>query len=221
MDEVELSLLDEGQRRQARLDADEADGDAMGARDGKAQLTSEDKRAMVLLSVLYLIQGVPIGLALVDSKFIPSIGRRKSWIIPMQFIIGTLMLWISFNVDKLMENPANYVYTLTVVFTSLVLFAATQDIAVDGWALTLLSQGNLSYASTCQTIGLNTGFFMSFTVFLALNSEAFSEKWGMPHLSLSTYLRFWSLMCYGVTLWLVFFQKERKEILEEKDMNVT
>lgn len=48
------------------------------------------------------------------------------------------------------------------------------DIAVDGWALTLLSQENLSFASTCQTIGLNTGFFASFTVFLALNSEAFS-----------------------------------------------
>ena len=43
-----------------------------------------------------------------------------------------------------------------------------------GWALTLLSPENLSYASTCQTIGLNTGFFASFTVFLAFNSEAFA-----------------------------------------------
>ena len=43
-----------------------------------------------------------------------------------------------------------------------------------GWALTLLSEENLSYASTCQTIGLTTGYFSSFTVFLALNSEAFA-----------------------------------------------
>jgi PAT family acetyl-CoA transporter-like MFS transporter 1 len=78
---------------------------------------------------------------------------------------------------------------LTTIFTSLVFFSATQgeycldicfmllflttDIAVDGWALTLLSQDTLSYASTCQTIGLNTGYFASFTVFLALNSDAF------------------------------------------------
>ncbi|PSS37198.1 hypothetical protein PHLCEN_2v969 [Hermanssonia centrifuga] len=41
------------------------------------------------------------------------------------------------------------------------------------WALTLLSHENLPYASTCQTIGLNTGYFASFTVFLALNSESF------------------------------------------------
>lgn len=43
-----------------------------------------------------------------------------------------------------------------------------------GWALTLLSEENLAYAATCQTIGLNTGFFASFTVFLALNSESFA-----------------------------------------------
>lgn len=50
---------------------------------------------------------------------------------------------------------------------------ALADIAVDGWALTLLSQENLSYASTAQTVGLNTGYFMSFTVFLAFNSVDF------------------------------------------------
>jgi PAT family acetyl-CoA transporter-like MFS transporter 1 len=77
-----------------------------------------------------------------------------------------------------------------------------------GWALTLLSQDSLSYASTCQTIGLNTGFFASFTVFLALNSEEFAEKWGIPRLTLSTYLKFWTIICYAVTFWLIFFKKE-------------
>lgn len=43
-----------------------------------------------------------------------------------------------------------------------------------GWALTLLSEENLSFASTAQTIGLNSGYFLSFTVFLALNSHEFA-----------------------------------------------
>jgi hypothetical protein len=38
----------------------------------------------------------------VDSKFIPSIGRRKSWIIPMQLIIAGIMFYISLNVDVLL-----------------------------------------------------------------------------------------------------------------------
>lgn len=65
------------------------------------------------------------------------------------------------------------IVALSAIFFVLVLLSATQDIAVDGWALTLLSKGNLTYASTAQTIGLNTGYFISFTVFLALNSNEF------------------------------------------------
>lgn len=127
-----------------------------------------------------------------------------------------------------------------------------------GWALTLLSDENLSYASTCQTIGLNTGYFASYTVFLALNSEAFryvpvvivsmptvllirriaSMKWGIPQLTLSAHLRFWSVICFCVTIWLTFFQKEvgiypaqdravdppisqRKEVFKGEDTSIT
>jgi len=90
----------------------------------------------------------------------------------------------------MLSQPHPDVYLITTLFFTLVFFAATQgesrtasphafahplctDIAVDGWALTLLSQENLSYASTAQTVGLNTGYFCSFTVFLAFNSTEF------------------------------------------------
>ncbi len=56
-------------------------------------------------------------------------------------------------------------------------FPAPQDIAVDGWALTLLSPANVSYASTCQTVGQTTGIFTSFTVFLALQDAAFCNTY--------------------------------------------
>jgi PAT family acetyl-CoA transporter-like MFS transporter 1 len=105
--------------------------------------------------------------------------------------------------------------------TSWLTHPSVTDIAVDGWALTLLSQENLSFASTCQTIGLNTGFFASFTVFLALNSEAFSQKWGIPRLTMTTYLQFCSLLCFGVTFWLVLFEKEGAESLDDSEMTVS
>ncbi|KAF8500426.1 acetyl-coenzyme A transporter 1-domain-containing protein [Russula emetica] len=181
----------------------------------KAPLTREDKKAMALLIVLSRpSNGYPYSLKLlwspiVDAWFFPTIGRRRSWIIPMQTILGSLMLWMSFNVQTLLDNAIDHIYVLTVVFTLLVVIAATQDIAVDGWSLTLLSRENLPYASTCQTVGLTIGWLMSFTVFLALNSEAFSARWGTPILTLGTYLRFWSIACFGVTSWLVLVQKER------------
>lgn len=47
---------------------------------------------------------------------------------------------------------------------------------MDGWALTLLPPHHVEYASTCQTLGMNTGYFMSFTIFLALSSTEFCNK---------------------------------------------
>lgn len=64
--------------------------------------------------------------------------------------------------------------TLSAVVTAAFLL---QDIAVDGWALTLLPPHHIEYASTCQTLGMNTGYFMSFTIFLALSSTEFCNQY--------------------------------------------
>lgn len=136
----------------------------------------------------------------------------------MQLIIGTLMLIISFNAERYLSNPSEHIYSLSVAFTTLVTLSATQDIAVDGWALTLLSQENLSYASTCQTIGLNTGYFASFTVFLALNSESFSQKWGIPRLHLSTYMQFCATFSFLVTVWLLFVHEDKEA--DDEDLSI-
>ncbi|KAF8491293.1 acetyl-coenzyme A transporter 1-domain-containing protein [Gautieria morchelliformis] len=252
-DETEMRLLNEHDgHAHFGLDMDTEAVPKVGA---KKPFSTKDKQGMALLSVLYLIQGVPIGLALgsipfilrshlsysqigifalsgypyslkliwspiVDSIFFRKIGRRKSWIVPMQLIIGSLMLWIAHHSEELMDSPESHLGRLTVVFTMLVFFAATQDIAVDGWALTLLSPENVSYASTCQTFGLNTGFFASFTVFLALNSEDFAQRWGIPRLTLSAYLTFWAIICYSVTVWLLFFKTEDPPTEEDDEMNL-
>ncbi|KAF9243913.1 acetyl-coenzyme A transporter 1-domain-containing protein [Melanogaster broomeanus] len=255
-EEVELTLLARMNGHASAQDFDDGESLGHAHKTTKS-LSPRDKKAMALLITLYLIQGVPAPVPfilrehlsysqlgvfalsnyplflkllwspIVDSTFFPSIGRRKSWIIPMQLIIGSLMLYISAKHGSEAYQPADNIHELTFLFTSLVFFSATQGIyhcltwKLAGWALTLLSQENLSFASTCQTIGLNTGFFASFTVFLALNSEAFSQKWGIPQLTMSTYLQFCSLLCFGVTFWLIFFQKEGKESLDDSEMTVS
>lgn len=100
------------------------------------------------------------------------------------------------------------------------------DIAVDGWALTLLSQDNLSYASTAQTVGLNSGYFLSFTVFLAFNSVEFSNSYfrstplDYPLLSLKSYLQFWAVGFVLVTAYLAVFEKEENVHERDDDMGV-
>jgi PAT family acetyl-CoA transporter-like MFS transporter 1 len=118
---------------------------------------------------------------IVDALWSPKVGRRKSWILPIQALSGIGMLWLAGHVEAMMthagENGGQNVWGFTWWWFGLVFMCATQDIAVDGWALTLLSPENISYASTAQTVGLTAGQFLSSTVFLAFNSKEFANKW--------------------------------------------
>lgn len=205
---------------------------------------------VLLLVLLYTIQGVPTGLVfgsvpfliqqrtsytelgilslcgypyslkilwspIVDSYSVPWIGRRKTWILPTQLLAGGVMLFVSRHVNDLFYGETVNMPLITATFFLLVLLMATQDIAVDGWALEMLHARNVGYASTCQTIGLALGHFISYTIFLALNSPEFCNSYlrsvdqqsseGM--LSLSSYLWFWGIAFIVATV-LVMLKTE-------------
>lgn len=164
----------------------------------------------------------------VDASYSRSFGRRKSWLVPIQYGIGALMFLLSYTIDDLMgggggATPPN-VFVLTVAFFALHFLAATQDVAVDGWALTMLSKENVGYASTCNSVGQTAGYFLGYTAFLALESKDFCNaylRWGEPQergiMDLSTFLFFWGVVFVVVTslVWL-FKREEREGHAEEK-----
>ena len=222
-----------------------------------------DKGNIATLLLLYVLQGVPIGLAasvpmvlqskmigyrqqamfslvswpfsikllwapVVDSLYSRSFGRRKSWLIPVQYSIGLCMLFLSFTVDGLMgdeKNPPN-VFALTIIFLILHFLAATQDIAVDGWALTMLSRANVGYASTCNSVGQTMGFFLGYSIFLALESKEFCNAYlrvvpqdnGM--VELSSFLYFWGFVFVAVTTAVWWCKPEKREEHAEKRTTV-
>jgi MFS family permease len=155
---------------------------------------------------------------IVDAVWSPRFGRRKSWITPVQVIAGLAMIYLGSHIGEMMEqagaNGGAGVWNFTYWWFLLVFFCATQDIAVDGWAITLMSPPNISYASTAQTVGLTAGHFLSYTVFLAFNSKDFANRWfrAVPAegglMSLGGYLTFWGWTYLIVTLCLALLKKE-------------
>lgn len=116
---------------------------------------------------------------IVDSMYSSRIGRRKSWLIPTQYLIGAFMLLLSSHVDHWIGKDGSdpNIGLLTVLFFCLNFLAATQDIAVDGWALTMLKKRNVGHASTCNSVGQTTGFFFGYVLFLALESAEFCNSY--------------------------------------------
>ncbi|KAL1870343.1 hypothetical protein Plec18167_007477 [Paecilomyces lecythidis] len=157
---------------------------------------------------------------IVDAVWSPKFGRRKSWITPIQTISGLAMIYLGGHIEDMMAaagaNGGAGVWGFTWWWFFLVFLCATQDIAVDGWAITLLSPPNISYASTAQTVGLTAGHFLSYTVFLAFNSKDFANRYFRAEpqdtglLSLGSYLTFWGWTYLIVTVGLAILKKEDK-----------
>lgn len=83
---------------------------------------------------LFSLSGYPYSLKLlwspiVDSIFFTSFGRRKSWIVPIQAIIGITLISLGSTVDSFLDMEIIPITTLSIVFTILVTLCATQDIA--------------------------------------------------------------------------------------------
>ena len=231
----------------------------------KASNWRKDQGSIMLLTFLYILQGIPLGLAgtvpimlqsmgvsykeqaifsfvywpfaikllwapIVDSFYIPTFGRRKSWLLPTQYLLGFFMIVLSYNVPYLLgrvEGERINVFALTVHFFILNLLAATQDIAVDGWALTMLSKENVGFASTCNSIGQTAGYFIAFTVFMALESADFCNSYlrftpsDTGIVDLAGFLYFWGILFLIVTTLVGLLKHERQENLKQSGVLAT
>jgi PAT family acetyl-CoA transporter-like MFS transporter 1 len=127
------------------------------------------------------------------------------------------MIAISAQVDGMISADPVDVKTLTAVFFFLYFLMATQDIAVDGWALTMLSEKNVGYASTANSVGQTFGYFGAYIIFMALNSASFCNNYlrSIPEdaglIELSDFLWFWGWVFVVVTLVVWWLKAERKD----------
>lgn len=186
----------------------------------------------------------------VDTYYIPSFGRRKTWLVPVQLLTGLVMIlgagsvgfWlkeqefahplphtspspllpadgVSVTLDGLGPPPPDAqaflhppvdIYPLTLFFFFLYFLMATQDIAVDGWALTMLSRESVGYASIANAIGQSFGVFVANQGFLALSDDLWCSRFlgTAPLVSLSSFMVFWGYTFIATTALVCFFKKE-------------
>ncbi len=101
---------------------------------------------------------------LVDRYWSPRIGKRKSWIIPLQIILFLTIFSAS------LVDPSRGLTLLLVQVFLMNLVAATQDIAVDGLAVDILGSGELGYGNAAQVVGYKAGMILSGGLLVWLSS---------------------------------------------------
>lgn len=149
---------------------------------------------------------------IVDAVYIPSIGRRKTWMAPAQVLIGTVMIVLSFNLDQLLYVDKPNILALTSLFFVLYFLCATQDIAVDGWALTMLRKENVAYAATCNSVGQTAGYAFGYTGYMVL------EQYKLA--TLSSFMTVIGVLFLVVTTVVVIMKTEKPVPPEEEPEDV-
>lgn len=128
---------------------------------------------------------------LFDRYRLPLIGRfgqKQGWMIGSQLGL-TMCLWMMANVDP--HSALSYLALLTILTS---FFAASQDIAVDGWRVEVLEDDEQGVGASVATFGYRVGMYLSSAGAILLSVYA---SWRVIYMSLA-------LLCLGgalVSVW--------------------
>ena len=89
-----------------------------------------------------------------DTYWNSKIGRRRSWIIPLQ-----TLLFVSITAASFTSTMGIIPLVINIFFMNLL--AATQDISVDGLAVDILGEHELGYGNAAQVVGYKAGMIIS------------------------------------------------------------
>ena len=102
---------------------------------------------------------------LVDRYSISRLGRRKSWIVPLQIASVAILAALAFSGQ---ENSMPVLMTCVVLLN---LVAATQDIATDGLAVDMLAPSERGFANGLQVAGYRGGMIIGGGLLLILHDR--------------------------------------------------
>ncbi|MEW6443357.1 MAG: MFS transporter [bacterium] len=109
----------------------------------------------------------PLWAPLVDRFAWPSLGRRKSWILPCMGTLAAMTVLLSFVEPK----PGGSVLLLLLTVLAVNLITATQDIAVDGLAVDALSPAERGPGNVAQVAGFKVGMLLTGGLLLGLSGR--------------------------------------------------
>ena len=147
------------------------------------QLILTKKNASYFDQGLFFSNTWPISVKLlwapfVDAIYWTKIGRRKSWLIPVQFAMAFILIMSASFVHRVFGETSDLhedIYCLMIIFTMVSVLLSLQDIVVDAMGLSILK--NIAWSSICKNSGITLGILTGNSLFLILQSADFSNKY--------------------------------------------
>jgi PAT family acetyl-CoA transporter-like MFS transporter 1 len=183
------------------------------------------KQHGILSFVMYPFSLKLLWAPIIDVFYIRRLGRRQTWLLPIQVLLGGTLILLSFYIKSLLDQLR--VTELTIIMFFIVFLTATQDICVDGWALTLFSSANVVWQSISQMIGQPLGGFLGFSILLTFESANQTNRFVRQPLgiaekpyglfTLAQFVRFWGVSFLVATCAVSVLFRERQQNTNTND----
>lgn len=139
------------------------------------------------------------------------------------------MVFISSNISEWFGDGSEHkpqIFVMVSAFFALCFLISVQDIAVDGWALTMVQPKNVGYIATCNAVGRTAGYVVGYVLFLVIESKDFcnkfiySEESSEGLVTLPGFLKFWGIVFMCATILVAIFKKEKPENEEKLERSL-
>ena len=137
------------------------------------------------------------------------------------------MIYAGYNLEGYIQEKR--VYTIAILFTTIISGCAVQDIAADGWSVSIVKECNYSYSAIAQMTGLkigkvmtlliitNIGTMVSSTLFFSFNSLEFCNSYiystpqDAPVLDEYSFLRYLGYFVLAVSFYVLICHDEKND----------
>lgn len=99
----------------------------------------------------------------VDRHYLPALGRRRTWIFPLQWVAACLLLVAAHTPP---DTAFNAMFAVLMILN---IIMATNDIAVDGYATDMLEERERAWGNTIQAGARYVGLFLGGGLLLVLH----------------------------------------------------
>jgi len=156
-----------------------------------------------------------------DIYYFKKFGKRKTYIVPILYILCGFTLALSFFIDSWVQNFRDNMTILVLSGMGLLFLCGLQDVANDAWVLTLISPENLIYGSLAQYVGRILGTLFGFYFLIPLNSVDFCNEYifEIPRSTPLVKLQYFMILVAACELALAFYihllKREQNPVKQE------
>jgi PAT family acetyl-CoA transporter-like MFS transporter 1 len=104
-----------------------------------------------------------------DNYYLKQLGRRKTYVVISQYILGILIFFVAFRINDLLHNidvPNLFWICLVLNFVITV-----QSVAVDGWAVNIAKKSEYSMMTAVKLISDKIGIIVSNNLLVWFNNK--------------------------------------------------